>query len=365
MGIKSNMRRHHSQVGVSAGAYRTQRLALFRSRLVGRRAVLLDINYWIELEKAQSGTATNPVYDELLALLREKVAAGAIFCPTSTALMMELAKQEDRETRAACARLMDALSERACLLADDELVTLEIEGLLTSAMRELPYGPPRHAAWAPVGCVQASVIPPPSPFPQTKQDRQRLEKVFFDDLVAATVEQLAGMDWSHDPNTWRKLAERLTIGNKEHQHELAAFKEALSAEAIGGAEACGSMIANAVDRVHKALGLPQEAPEAAPYWVRLIGIALGEKLEARAAAPLLFVRVGLHALLRWNKGQKYKPNDTFDFGHAAAALGYCDLFLTEGPLKSMLTRGPLHLEAVHACRVVADPKAALAALADL
>jgi hypothetical protein len=365
MSIKSNMRRHRSQVGVSAQAYRTKRLALFRSRFAGRKAVLLDINYWIELEKAQAGLAANPVYDGLLALLREKVAAGTIFCPTSTALMMELAKQADLETRAACARLMDALSERACLLADDELVALEIEGLLMSAMQGLPYGPPRHAAWAPVGCVQASVIPPPFPFRQTKQDRQRLEKVFFDDLEAATVEKLAGIDRSHDPNTWRNLAEKLTIGNAEHQHELAAFEDALSAEAIGGAEACGPMIAIAVERVREALGQPREAPEAKPYWVRLVGVALRDNIHARAAAPSLFVKVGLHALLRWNKGQKYKPNDTFDFGHAAAALGYCDLFLTEGPLKSMLARGPLNLEAVHACRVVADPKAALAALTDL
>lgn len=365
MGIKSNMRRHRSQVGVSAEAYRTKRLALFRSRFVGRKAVLLDVNYWIELEKAQAGAATNPVYDGLLAVLRQKVAAGAIFCPTSTSLMMELAKQADLGTRAACARLMDALSERACLLADDELVAFEIEGLLMSAMQGLPYGPPRHAAWAPVGCVQASVIPPPFPFPQTRQDRQRLEKVFFDDLEAATVEKLAAMDRSHDPNTWRNLAEKLTIGNAEHQHELAAFDDALSAEAIGGAEACGPMIAVAVDRVRKALGQPREAPEAKPYWVRLIGIALRDNIYARAAAPSLFVKVGLHALLRWNKGQKYKPNDTFDFGHAAAALGYCDLLLTERPLKSMLARGPLHLEAVHACCVVADSKAALAALVDL
>jgi hypothetical protein len=192
-----------------------------------------------------------------------------------------------------------------------------------------------------------------------------LEKVFFDDLEAATIEKLVSMDRSHDPNTWRNLAEKLTTGNAEHQHELATFGDALSAEAIGGAEACGQMIAIAVDRVRESLGQLREAPEAKPYWVRLVGIALRDNVHARAAAPSLFVRVGLHALLRWNKGQKYKPNDTFDFGHAAAALGYCDLFLTEGPLKSMLARGPLHLEAVHACRIVADPKAALAALSDL
>ena len=125
------------------------------------------------------------------------------------------------------------------------------------------------------------------------------------------------------------------------------------------------MIAIAVDRVRNALSQPSEEPEAKPHWVRLVGIALRDSVHARAAAPSLFVRVGLHALLRWNKGQKYKPNDTFDFGHAAAALGYCDLFLTEGALKSMLARGPLHLEEVHACRVISDPKVALAALLDL
>jgi hypothetical protein len=365
MGIKSNMRRHRSQIGISAEAYRTKRLALFQSRFAGRKAVLLDINYWIELQKAQAGAATSPVYDTLLNLLREKVAAGTIFCPTSTALMMELAKQADLESRAACARLMDNLSERACLLADDVLLTLEIEGLLTSAMQGLPYAPPRHVAWAPVGCVQANLLPPPAPFLQTRQDRQRLEKVFFDQLEAATVESLTGMDRSHNPATWKDLADELTTGIAGYQHELVKFEDALSAEALGGAEACEQMIAIAVDRVCKALGQPRTTPETRPYWVRLVGLALRENVHARAAAPSLFVKIGLHALLRWNKGQKYKPNDTFDFGHASAALGYCDLFLTEGPLKSMLSRGPLRLEALHNCRVVADPLTAAAALAEL
>jgi hypothetical protein len=317
------------------------------------------------LEKAQAGSASDPVYETLLAMLREKVSVGAIFCPTSTTLMMELAKQADLGSRAACARLMDTLSERACLLADDYLITLEIEGLLTSAMQGLPYGPPHHAAWAPVGCVQANIVPPPFPLRQTKQDRQRMEKVYFDDLEAASVEKLTFMDRTHDPASWKMLAENLTAGNAEHQHELVTFDDALTAEAIGGADGCAEMIAVAVDRVRLALGLPPEAPETRPSWVRLIGLALASNAKAREAAPLLFVRVGLHALLRWNKRQRYKANDTFDFGHAAAALGYCDLFMTEGPLKSMLSRRPLNLEAIHQCDVVADPKAALDALAKL
>ena len=365
MSIKSSMRRHRGQIGISAEAYRSRRLSLFRSRLVGRKAVLLDVNYWIELEKAQAGRSSAPVYDALLVMLREKVAAGAIFCPTSASLMMELNKQTDVESRVACARLMDAFSDRVSLMADDELIALEIEGLLTSAIHSLPYEPPRHAAWAPVGCVQVGFVPPPAPFHLTKQKRQTTEKACFDELEAMTVEELARMDRSHDPSIWKDLAESLTAGNAEHQHELVTFEDALLAEAIGGASACAEMIAISVDRIRRTLGQPPETPEARPHWVRLRGVALGQNLQARTAAPLLFVRIALHALLRWNKRQRYKANDTFDFGHAAAALGYCDLFMTEGPLKSMLAKGPLRLEALHRCRVVADPETALSALNNL
>ncbi|WP_296560966.1 hypothetical protein [Pigmentiphaga sp.] len=67
----------------------------------------------------------------------------------------------------------------------------------------------------------------------------------------------------------------------------------------------------------------------------------------------------MHAAVRWNKGQKFKANDFFDYQHAAAAVGYCDAFFTEHPLCSALTRSDLALDTLYGCIVESTPEAAL------
>lgn len=57
----------------------------------------------------------------------------------------------------------------------------------------------------------------------------------------------------------------------------------------------------------------------------------------------LHIKSLLHAAVQWNKKQALKPNDLFDFDHAAA-VAYCDAFFTDGPLRAMLSRGDLGLK---------------------
>ncbi len=49
------------------------------------------------------------------------------------------------------------------------------------------------------------------------------------------------------------------------------------------------------------------------------------KPAGRRALRTLQVGALLHAALRWNRTQKLNANDMFDFHHAGAALGYCDV----------------------------------------
>jgi len=60
------------------------------------------------------------------------------------------------------------------------------------------------------------------------------------------------------------------------------------------------------------------------------------------------------AAVRWNKKQALKPNDLFDFDHAAAAIGYCDAFFTDGPLRAMLSRHDLGLKEDFGCLVSSE-----------
>ena len=62
-----------------------------------------------------------------------------------------------------------------------------------------------------------------------------------------------------------------------------------------------------------------------------------------------------HAAVRWNNGRKMTGNDLYDFHHAEAAVGYCDVFLTEQPLKTLLEQRHLKLHEDFCCRVISSP----------
>ncbi|MGB6223655.1 MAG: hypothetical protein WBG04_21665, partial [Haloferula sp.] len=52
--------------------------------------------------------------------------------------------------------------------------------------------------------------------------------------------------------------------------------------------------------------------------------------------PTFTIRAAFAAAVRWDQRRKYKRNDFHDFGHAAAALPYFDIFATERSLRHLL-----------------------------
>ena len=69
---------------------------------------------------------------------------------------------------------------------------------------------------------------------------------------------------------------------------------------------------------------------------RMIAQAL-QKEEHRRSFGSLYVPAMVHAAVRSEAKRKIKPNDIFDFRHAAAALPHCRAFFTDGPLKKLIT----------------------------
>jgi len=100
---------------------------------------------------------------------------------------------------------------------------------------------------------------------------------------------------------------------------------------------------------------------------RLENLLAGALIEADAHARLnnqralrtLHIGASLHAALRWDKQRRFKPNDFHDFGHATAAIGYCDAFFTEAPLCELASKRQLKLADMNGCRIVASANAAL------
>lgn len=357
---KRSLQRHRSQIGVSAEAYRAKKLTAFSRAAVDRKSVYLDVNYWIDLQRASEGRARRPEFDVLLATLRQGVSAKALFCPPTLGLFMEVGKQRGLESRRKIGQLIDEFSDGIGLAADDDIVGLEAANMLDAVLNERSVKPPRNLIWTPLGCMSAALTPPPLPFVRTRQEQCRIEKSYFDTLMDATAEELLEIDAPDNRKAWADLAQEITEGSAAHAHEFKSFEELLHSELWGASQVAARMIQSGT-RANFNSGLPTD-PEGL---ARVMFLTLRADERARRAVPSLYVRAGLHALVRWNRTQKFKPNDVYDFGHAAAALGYCDLFLTEGPLRDLLGRGPLRLADASSCVIVADPAKAIEAVADL
>jgi hypothetical protein len=68
--------------------------------------------------------------------------------------------------------------------------------------------------------------------------------------------------------------------------------------------------------------------------------------------PTVGIPAALHAAVRLDKNRKYKKGDFEDFHHAALAVGYFDVFLTESSLQHLLRSNYLDVEQVYGCTVL-------------
>lgn len=90
------------------------------------------------------------------------------------------------------------------------------------------------------------------------------------------------------------------------------------------------------------------------------GLSEAARFKAFSSSiPTLHIGASCHAAVRWDKKRNLTGNDLFDFHHAEAALGYCDVFLTEIPLKTLLEQNHLGLIGRFPCRLFSSAEKAL------
>jgi hypothetical protein len=83
------------------------------------------------------------------------------------------------------------------------------------------------------------------------------------------------------------------------------------------------------------------------------------------ALPLIRILAGLHAFIRWQRQRAFTFNDIFDLRHAAAAIPYCDVFLTEKFVKTACTSSLLDFGTAYNSRIICDEDEALDAVSQL
>jgi hypothetical protein len=196
-------------------------------------------------------------------------------------------------------------------------------------------------------------------------DEQRvLQKAFVDHLWEL---RLGDMVQTLDPARWtfvemHGLAQRLNESNQTHQFELTDFRKVYADEAAGAADALAALGCRVIaDMFEKETGQKPRLQSAhGSENEKILRAILTHALttdKARHILRSMHIHATCHAAVRWDRQRKLSANDLFDFQHATAALAYCNVFLCDRPMATLLTANHTRLDQEMGCVVVSTPEA--------
>jgi hypothetical protein len=368
--LHRSFERHRAEPDVSPEDYvRRLRIGLGES-LVGRHAVYLDSKYWIYLRDAHLDEPQHPTHPELLARLIELVTAGKVFCPLSATTFIELMKQSVPRSRATTAKLVDELSLGVSLCAEHERAATEVAYLFheNSGML-LSLHPRKNLMWVRLPFVFGGF------HGETRSelfdDPWTVEKAFLDQLWTRNlVEMIEYLPVELPAIGLERTAGRLNELNDAHAPARRTFEELYVEEIAGGIDLVSDVGVEAMEKLFEATtsqpaGNTAESRAAHSASVHALLVGLARHGKAARYFPTLHVHARCHAANRWDTRRRLNENTIHDFHHAAAAIPYCDVFLTEHGLRSFLTAGHMGFGRDFACRIVSDSAEALMCIRSL
>lgn len=338
---------HRSEPEVSVAALLRRRMSELAAEVLLRRRIYLDTRYWVFLRDALLGRPAEPSHRELLDVLTAGVEAGDLLCPLSESAYFELTRQRDPLLLLASARLMDQLSHGVVIQHTIDRVRTEVGDFLFRTVVDgaVPPAPIQHV-WLKVGHVVGTPVITADGW--EPEEQLVAQKAFLDVLWNVTLVEM--LTDTQPPPDFRareiRTARAMTRDSETHDVQLRSFKKLHSAELGGFWDVHEAAIRDAWTTLFGRT-FPEAPPptdtqiaEQVPLWKNVLRnvIRLG---KAGTSLPTAQVVSGLHATVRWNRNRGFKATDTYDFHHAAAALPYCDVFLTERFLCTVLERPPL------------------------
>jgi hypothetical protein len=356
--IRESFDRHRAESEVSTDAYvRSWRIELGES-VLQRQRVYLDKCYWIALRDVQLGRSNDSHSKRLLDALRSSVHAKRRICPISDAVFLELIKQQDAQTRLATAELIDDLSEGVTLGPQPERVSTEVAHFFYSRAGHNVF-PVATLVWSRLSYVLGVQHPLPTAFSTNEQ--RVIQKAFFDHMWDISLKELISRLGAAlpPPIDYELVAARLNEGNALHADSIKSFAQAYRAEICGSLSLAAPIAARVMEHLaSQALGgkvdPSQEERESSERRLYNFLCAAIAKKEVALALRTLHIGALCHAAVRWDHQRKLTGNDLYDFHHAEAAVAYCDVFLTENPLRTLLLQGHLKIAQDFPCRIISS-----------
>ncbi len=354
--FKSHFDYHRSKADVSLENYVRQKRIELGEEVTSIQRIYLDQRFWILFRDVSLGRLNNQNVSDLLNHIKILVKKGESVCPISESVFVELRKRNDDFTRIETAKLIDDLSRGICLIPFFDRVKQELCGFFYKLAGEENLYPVNQLVWTKLAYILSETHPYSAEFP--KEEMLILQKSFFDHLwnssLSDIIESLGKQTTQGFADT---LADTLNENNKAHQSDTTSYEQLLKVEFMG--------TLSLFDKEIKALSTEIIQRGYADFEARLLQCFKKNRFnELALAMPTLHIGAVCHAAVRWDKKRNLVGNDLFDFHHAQAALGYCDVFLSEKPLIDLLKQNRPGFSENYTCELFHSPAEALEWLQD-
>ncbi len=353
--IASTIDLHRKQPDVSLEQHVRKKRIQLGIEVASKYRIYLDLRFWILLRDVELGRNNNQDLIQLLCRIKSLVDDGLAICPISETVFVELMKQSDHETRFATTKLIDRLSLGVSLIVNPERINQELCNAIYSLAGTENLIPIDQLVWTKLSYILGENHPHQTLFEPSEE--LVIQKSFFDHMWGITLtDMMRYLDFeSWEQPDWQKTADRLNLGNKEHTDEIRSYKQAYRVEFEGSLSLFTEQL----------LQLFKEVDNAGHNGF----VTNSEKLsdqerfrEFSKSVRTLHIGACCYAAVRWDKKRQLTGNDLLDFHHAEAALGYCNLFLTEKPLKTLLSQNHLGLKNDFPCVVESSARGGLSVL---
>lgn len=322
-----------------------------------RHRIYLDTKYWIFMRDASLGKATTvqaDIYKKLKCLVKKEVA----ICPLSPHIFEELMNIGDKEKRLNMAQVMDELSKQVCFIDPLSIVGQELLSFVRHCQAKAEgkslFNPAKYV-FTKVAFVLGELYPAVGGISSEQMNDIRIQ--FFDHLSKFTlVEMLNTMKNDFPQKNSENLIAQLNKG-KDNNQDWKSFHEVFMHEIAGILD----IVKDDIEKLWMYLYENVRESESVQLLSNCIYQAFDQN-KINKELPFFHINASLHALIRYNKSQRYDRNDLIDFSHTAWALPYCDGFFTEKPLHDWICGKLLQLDKIYETQVLCQEEEVLTAL---
>jgi len=316
------------------------------------------MRFWILFQEVEIGRNGNEALVHLLCLIKRLVDDGVAICPISESVFVELMKQSDLKTRVATTKLIDYLSSGIALIVHPERINKELCNAIYLQAGADDLIPVDELVWTKLSYIFGETHQYQTPFDASEE--LVIQKSFFDHMWDISLTEIVGyLDFEncHQPD-WQQTADHLNAGNKQHADEIRSYKQAYRIEFEGGLSLFKEEMLQLLKKV--------DGEGYKDFEKNGENLSKNERFSNFSkSVRTLHIGACCHAAVRWDKKRQITGNDLLDFHHAEAAIGYCNLFLTENPLKHLVSQQHLGLIRDYCCAVESTASDALRVLSDV